>query len=315
MPSSNSSEAIARGPRVVEPAAPGVARPRRPGPSRSTNSFSIADDQGAAGLRRPGAAQQRKRLANLAPSKKRRPRTVNAIPACVSASSIGGSWAFIRTSTAVSDGATPGRGDGPDPGHDAGELGVRVGIPADRGRRAGGLRGHERAARTARREPVGELEDLRARAVVVRQRHDPRAGMAPPKSSRNSRRGAGERVDRLVRVAHDGQIARLAQPQFEQPLGQRVRVLVLVHAEPALARADDARPPPGRSPGAPPSRRACPRNRAAPPSISLARSRRTGARRCRPASAPDRRRRPAIVRAGSAAPWPIRSCRQRPWPV
>ena len=51
------------------------------------------------------------------------------------------------------------------------------------------------------------------------------------------RRGAGERVDRLVGVAHHGEIGRVTQPEFEQPLGERVGVLVLIDHEPALARA------------------------------------------------------------------------------
>ena len=52
------------------------------------------------------------------------------------------------------------------------------------------------------------------------------------------RRRAGERVDRLVDVADDAQVRPVAQPQLEQPLLERARVLVLVDAEPALAGAD-----------------------------------------------------------------------------
>ena len=52
------------------------------------------------------------------------------------------------------------------------------------------------------------------------------------------RRRAGERVDRLVDVADDAQVRPVAEPQLEQSLLERARVLVLVDAEPALARAD-----------------------------------------------------------------------------
>ena len=51
-------------------------------------------------------------------------------------------------------------------------------------------------------------------------------------------RGPGERVDRLVLVADDAQVGAVAEPQLEQPLLERVRVLILVDAEPALARTD-----------------------------------------------------------------------------
>ena len=51
-------------------------------------------------------------------------------------------------------------------------------------------------------------------------------------------RGTRERIDGLVLVADDTDVASLAEPQLEQPLLERVRVLVFVDAEPALARAD-----------------------------------------------------------------------------
>ena len=51
-------------------------------------------------------------------------------------------------------------------------------------------------------------------------------------------RGTCERIDGLVLVADDTDVASLAEPQLEQPLLERVRVLVFVDAEPALARAD-----------------------------------------------------------------------------
>ena len=68
-----------------------------------------------------------------------------------------------------------------------------------------------------------------------------RPASAPRTTGEERRRRAGERVDRLVLVAHDAQVARLAQPQLEQPLLERVGVLVLVDAEPPLARPDRRR--------------------------------------------------------------------------
>ena len=51
-------------------------------------------------------------------------------------------------------------------------------------------------------------------------------------------RRAGERVDGLVFVADDAQVAAIARPQLQQALLHRVRVLVFVHAEPALPGVD-----------------------------------------------------------------------------
>ena len=87
-------------------------------------------------------------------------------------------------------------------------------------------------------EPVRQLEDLRARSIVLRQRDDPRAGIAVGKPGQELARRAGERVDRLVLVPDDAQVGAVAEPQLEQPLLERVRVLVLVDADPALACAD-----------------------------------------------------------------------------
>ncbi len=53
------------------------------------------------------------------------------------------------------------------------------------------------------------------------------------------RRGrAGEAVDRLVGIAHHAQVVAAAEPGVEQALLQRRDVLVLVHHEVAVARAD-----------------------------------------------------------------------------
>ncbi len=54
-------------------------------------------------------------------------------------------------------------------------------------------------------------------------------------------RGAGEGVDRLVGIAHDRDVGRLAQPQLEQALLERVGVLVFVDADPGLLVLHQAR--------------------------------------------------------------------------
>ena len=51
-------------------------------------------------------------------------------------------------------------------------------------------------------------------------------------------RGAGEGVDGLVGIAHHREVARVAQPQLEQALLERVGVLVLVDADPGLLGLD-----------------------------------------------------------------------------
>ena len=154
-----------------------------------------------------------------------------------------------------------------------------VGVPRDRGLGAVAA-GRREPLRAARRgdQPVGELEDLRRRAVVPRRaRRSGAPGMPLRERDQVVRRRARERVDRLVLVADDAQVARLAEPQLEQPLLERVRVLVLVDAEPALARADGRG---GVGVGLEqlgPSRRACRRSRSGRPASWPARSR----RRCR----------------------------------
>ena len=53
-----------------------------------------------------------------------------------------------------------------------------------------------------------------------------------------ARAGAGERVDRLGRVADDADVVALAEPEVEQPLLEGVDVLVLVDDEVAVLAAD-----------------------------------------------------------------------------
>ena len=75
-------------------------------------------------------------------------------------------------------------------------------------------------------------------SVVARERDLGRARVALDEGRQVVRRRAGERVDRLVLVADDAQVVAIAEPELEQLLLERVRVLVLVDAEPALARPD-----------------------------------------------------------------------------
>ena len=54
-------------------------------------------------------------------------------------------------------------------------------------------------------------------------------------------RSAGERVDRLVVVAHDAEVVARPEPPIEQPRLEQVHVLVLVHGERVEPGADDLR--------------------------------------------------------------------------
>ena len=101
IPSSSSSDAARS--RPSEPASAATSS----SPIRSTNNCSMAvarvPPTSAGRARRSSASASR--ISRR--SKKRWPRTVKPIPARVNASSMAGSWAFVRTRTAVSVGATP----------------------------------------------------------------------------------------------------------------------------------------------------------------------------------------------------------------
>ena len=210
-----------RGPQGPDRAAQGRARGgQRPGRDRPTHEIDRAADLLAgrrSGCRGPGTG---------------------SVPASAAAS-IGSSCAFIRTRTAISAAGVPAAirartqstsadssttsvlwrtidGSGP-----AGRVVSRSLGPSGRGEQA-----------------VGQREDLRARAVVVAQGHDPGARMPVREAGQVLAAGAGERVDRLVLVADDAHVGALPGPQLEQSLLEQVRVLVLVDAEPALAGAD-----------------------------------------------------------------------------
>ena len=86
--------------------------------------------------------------------------------------------------------------------------------------------------------PVGERHHLRGGPVVTLQAHHRGVGKPPRKVEQVARRGAGERVDRLVGVADDGQVVAAAEPGVEHPLLQRGDVLILVDDEAAVAVAE-----------------------------------------------------------------------------
>ena len=158
--------------------------------------------------------------------------------AFVSAASIGGIWALIRTRIAISAARSPPRPVVGSPATRCGELGVGVreaSIEAS-GRRASSP--ELLPAALGGEQPVGEREDLRRAPVVARERDLAGGRVARREAGQVVGRGAGERVDRLVLVADDADVLAIAEPQLQEALLERVRVLVLVDAEPALAGAD-----------------------------------------------------------------------------
>ena len=129
----------------------------------------------------------------------------------------------------------------PDGVDDGGDLGLFVRLGArDRGRTRG-LRRTEGLLEPAqpRPETVREVEHFRRGAVVLLEA-DHRGVREPPgEAEQMLGRGAGERVDRLVVVAHDAEVVARAEPPIEQPRLERVHVLELVHGERGEPRSDD----------------------------------------------------------------------------
>ena len=87
-------------------------------------------------------------------------------------------------------------------------------------------------------ERVRQAEHLRRRAVVLGERHDLRARVPRGEPRQVGRRGAGERVDRLVVVADHADVVAVAYPRVEERRLQRVHVLVLVDRERVEPRAE-----------------------------------------------------------------------------
>ena len=166
------------------------------------------------------------------------------MPAAASASSNGGIWALVRTSTATSSGSTPAPASRPTSATSRLDLPLGV-LEGGNGRlRARGPGRDQPLARTwaaTRRggqQPVGQGEDLRAGAVVVLQPDHLGLGEPAGEAGQVLGGGPGEGVDGLVLVADHGQVPPLPQPGLEQRLLERVGVLVLVDREPAVLAAE-----------------------------------------------------------------------------
>ena len=127
-------------------------------------------------------------------------------------------------------------------GHRRGLVGVVVGEDQLGGRPVGPLGpqlhrpGSSRTARPPQDE-VGQAHHLGRRAVVAHELDRARGGVSSAEAEQVLGGCAGEGVDGLRRVAHDAQVAAVAEPQLEQCLLEPVHVLVLVHDEVAVLRA------------------------------------------------------------------------------
>ena len=177
--------------------APSGSKPRS-SRRRASRASTSAGPRVCAGTRR----RRRSASRTSGRSKKRCPRTRNAIPAFVRAASRGGIWAFIRTRTAISAGGVPlstsRRIDAMSRASSASPSAQRRIV----GSRPGRLRGHEPLAAPLRgEEAVRERKDLRAAPVVAVQGHLAGRRVAGREARQERRRRAGERVDRLVLVA------------------------------------------------------------------------------------------------------------------
>ena len=112
-------------------------------------------------------------------------------------------------------------------------------VPCARARRASG--GELERARAAAHELVRDREDRGIRSVVRLEPNDAGVLVAARELEEEARVGAGERVDRLARVADDADVAAIAEPQLEQAVLQRRDVLELVDGEVAVLLVDGAR--------------------------------------------------------------------------
>ena len=103
----------------------------------------------------------------------------------------------------------------------------------------GRARGHQSLAPSGRGEqPVRQVEHLGTRAVVLDERDDAGTRVAIREPAEVRRRGPRERVDRLVLVADDADVAALPEPELEEASLERGRVLVLVDGEPRVSLVD-----------------------------------------------------------------------------
>ena len=94
-----------------------------------------------------------------------------------------------------------------------------------------------RAAWPPRSTAAARVEDLRRRAVAALELDDLGRGPVAVDVEQEAGVGAVPPVDRLLRVAHGGDVVAVAPPRLEQPELQRVHVLELVDEQVAEAPA------------------------------------------------------------------------------
>ena len=143
-------------------------------------------------------------------------------------------------------------GQCPDRRHDSIQFRLVGPEPADLRRRARGQAGdqafgrpwgHARQSLVGRhaaggQDAVGQRQDLRRGAVVRLEADDPRRREPVDETDQVLAGRTGERVDRLVLVADDGQVVATTEPRVEERRLERVCVLELVDREPAIAVPD-----------------------------------------------------------------------------
>ena len=224
-------------------------------PSSSART-SICSSRSASAVPSGTVADRRSRSARRTSGRSRNaapPRNRWGMPASRSASAIRWVWAWVRTSTACSDHGRPGararrmaRAMAIASARSVGWPCTRGGAPSARvevhvpGRLPGPAEHRRGAVEDLRRGAVAalELDHLGGRPPPVDVEEEPGVGAVPP-------------VDRLLRVAHRGDVVAVASPRLEQPELQRVDVLELVDEQvaepPALRGGEGGRPP--RGPG------------------------------------------------------------------
>ena len=231
---------------------------RRPGrrPSASAGILAdVRDVQPVARLASRAASAPATRIARRTSGrpKNRSPRTWNGMPARPKASSKAGSWAFVRTRTAIEPCGDARPRERPDrsrrsPATSASACGnppiSGAGPPGSVGTSRFGGRGERPGSRSSRRrsprrqDAVRQAEHLGRRAVVALEMDKARCRKPLGEPDEVVTRSPGERVDRLVLVADDSEVVPPAEPSVEERLLERVRVLVLVDREPAVPVAD-----------------------------------------------------------------------------
>ena len=146
---------------------------------------------------------------------------------------------------AVQHGHLPPRHAGgsalPQPGnHGLGLLGLRLGAEhaGRRPRLALGFQPDGSGDPRSHGHRIGQRHDLRGRAIVAHQPDQLRPGKPAGEAGEVLGAGPGEGVDGLGWVAHHAQILRIPAPQLQQCLLDGADVLVLVHHQVPVGRAD-----------------------------------------------------------------------------